>query len=86
MAGATVPEIATMTGHSLVDVQSILDTSYFHRDPRLSDTDVDKMDAMLAAMAAVANDVSIGAERESRQPNGVIGRKRQARRKDVEAA
>lgn len=79
LAGATVPEIATMTGHSLTDVQSILDRNYFHRDPRLSDAGVDKMDAMLAAMAAVANDVAIGAARESHHPNGTIGRKRQAR-------
>ncbi len=86
MAGATVAEIATMTGHSLTDVQSILDKNYFHRDPRLSDAGVDKMDAMLAAVAAVANDVAIGAARESRQPNGTIGTKRQARGKGVAAA
>ncbi len=46
-AGATVAEIATMTCHSLTDVQSILGKNYFHRDPRLSDAGVDKMDAML---------------------------------------
>ena len=86
MAGATVPEIATMTGHSLADVQSILDKNYIHRDARLSDAGVDKMDAMLAAMAAVANDVVIGSERESRQPNGVIGSKRKTREGAGEAA
>ena len=32
-AGATVPEIATFTGHSLKDVQAILDAHYMHRDP-----------------------------------------------------
>ena len=86
MAGATVPEIAAMSGHSLADTQSILDKNYFHRDPRLSDAGVDKMDTMLAAMAAVANDVVIGGAREAPQPNGVIGRKRQARAKAGEAA
>ena len=85
MAGASVPEIATMTGHSLSDVQSILDKNYIHRDERLSDAGVDKMDAMLAAMAAVANDVVIGGERESRQPNGHIGRKQAGRAKAGEA-
>ncbi len=86
MAGATVVEIATMTGHSLSDVQSILDKNYIHRDVRLSDSGVDKVDAMLGAMAAVANDVVIGGERAEHQPNGAVGRKRQAREKAGEAA
>jgi hypothetical protein len=32
MADATVPEIATFTGHSLMDVESILDAHYLGRD------------------------------------------------------
>lgn len=35
-AGATVPEIATFTGHSLADVQAILDAHYFSRDPEMA--------------------------------------------------
>ena len=34
MAGATEAEIATLTGHSLKDVRSILDANYLHRNPR----------------------------------------------------
>lgn len=86
MAGTGVSEIAAMAGHSVGDLQGILDKTFLHRDERLWDAGVDKMDAMLSAMASVANDVAIGAGRETRQPNGVIGRKRQARGKDTEAA
>jgi hypothetical protein len=36
LAGATEAEIATITGHSLRDVRSILDVHYLHRDPALA--------------------------------------------------
>jgi hypothetical protein len=32
IAGATVPQIATFTGHSLRDVEAILDAHYLGRD------------------------------------------------------
>lgn len=32
IAGATVPQIAAVTGHSLKDVEAILDTRYLGRD------------------------------------------------------
>lgn len=32
LSGATVPEIATFTGHSLKDVEAILDRHYLGRD------------------------------------------------------
>jgi hypothetical protein len=35
LAGGTEAEIATITGHSLRDVRSILDSNYLHRDPAL---------------------------------------------------
>ena len=35
LAEATEAEIATITGHSLRDVRSILDAHYLHRDPAL---------------------------------------------------
>src|SRR3984957_10328893 len=38
LAGCTVPEIATITGHRLRDVQSILDSNYFHRDVALAES------------------------------------------------
>jgi hypothetical protein len=39
LAGCTVPEIATITGHSIRDVQSILDSNYFHRDVALAESE-----------------------------------------------
>ena len=36
LAGATEAEIAAITGHSLRDVRSILDSNYLHRDPALA--------------------------------------------------
>ena len=38
IAGCTEPEIATITGHSLRDVRSILDAHYLHRDPALAES------------------------------------------------
>jgi integrase len=35
-AGCSVPQIATITGHSLKTVQTILDKHYFHRDAQMS--------------------------------------------------
>jgi hypothetical protein len=86
MAGASVPEIATMTWRSLSDMQKFLDKSYIHRDERLPDAGVDKMVATLTAMAAVSNDIVINGERESSQPKGLIGRRKAERSKDGEAA
>ena len=86
MAGCGEAEIATIKGHSLNDVPSILDRHYTHRDVRLGDSGMDKLDAMIAAMASAANDSTIGAAREPRQPNGAMGAKRAAQRKDDEAA
>jgi hypothetical protein len=44
LAGCTVPEIATITGHSIRDVQSILDTNYFHRGVALAESAVRKLE------------------------------------------
>lgn len=45
IAGATVPEIATFTGHSLKDVQRILDAHYLGRDPTLASAALSKREA-----------------------------------------
>ena len=37
-------EIATITGHSLRDVRSILDAHYLHRDPALADAAITKLE------------------------------------------
>ncbi|WP_187275053.1 hypothetical protein [Methylobacterium sp. WL120] len=44
LAGCTVPEIATLTGHSLSDVRSILDAHYFNRDPKLALAAIEKLE------------------------------------------
>lgn len=44
VAEATEAEIATLTGHSLKDVRSILDANYLHRDPKLAESAVEKLE------------------------------------------
>ena len=44
LAGATVPEIAAITGHSLREVGTILDTHYMHRDPALGEAAIRKLE------------------------------------------
>ncbi|WP_230531129.1 tyrosine-type recombinase/integrase [Microvirga roseola] len=44
IAGAEVPEIATFTGHSLKDVQEILDAHYLSRDVKLAKRAVEKLE------------------------------------------
>jgi integrase len=46
LAGSTVPEIATFTGHSLKDVENILDKHYLGRDVRLAESAARKLEAM----------------------------------------
>lgn len=45
LAGATEAEIATVTGHTLRDVRSILDTHYLNRDPALAESAIRKLEA-----------------------------------------
>jgi integrase len=44
LAGASVPEIATFTGHSLADVEAILDRHYLGRDVKLAESAVRKLE------------------------------------------
>lgn len=44
LAGATVPEIAAITGHSLKEVGTILDAHYMHRDPALGVAAIRKLE------------------------------------------
>jgi integrase len=45
VAGATEAEIATITGHALRDVRSILDTHYLNRDPALAEAAIRKLES-----------------------------------------
>ncbi|KRC12685.1 hypothetical protein ASE23_20190 [Rhizobium sp. Root73] len=44
LSGCTLPEIATITGHSLRDVNAILDTHYLNRDSELGDNAIKKLE------------------------------------------
>lgn len=44
LAGCTEAEIVALTGHKLNDVRSILDANYLHRDPRLAETAIEKLE------------------------------------------
>ena len=44
IAGATVPQIAAVTGHSLKDVEAILDAHYLGRDVKLAEIAVMKLE------------------------------------------
>ena len=44
IAGCTEAEIATITGHSLRDVRSILDANYLHRDQALAENAIRKLE------------------------------------------
>ena len=44
VVGCTEAEIATITGHSLRDVRSILDANYLHRDPMLAENAIRKLE------------------------------------------
>ena len=44
IVGCTEAEIATITGHSLRDVRSILDSNYLHRDPALGRSAIAKLE------------------------------------------
>jgi integrase len=50
MAGCSVPEIASFTGHSLRDVESILDAHYLSRDQALAETAVRKLERRTKAV------------------------------------
>jgi integrase len=45
LVGCTEAEIATITGHSLRDVRSILDAHYLHRDPALAQSAIRKLES-----------------------------------------
>jgi integrase len=51
VAGCTEAQIASITGHSLRDVCSILDSNYLHRDPALSESAIRKLETSKQAIA-----------------------------------
>ncbi|MFK4004435.1 tyrosine-type recombinase/integrase [Qipengyuania sp. NPDC077563] len=49
LAGCTSPEIATVTGHSLKDVNAILDAHYLSRDSELAESAIKKLEKRVKA-------------------------------------
>src|SRR5262249_24263221 len=50
IAGCTVPEIAAITGHSLKDVEDIVDKHYLSRDQALAETAIRKLERRTKAV------------------------------------
>jgi integrase len=51
----TEAEIATITGHALRDVRSILDANYLHRDPALGESAIRKLEKGTKSSNRVSN-------------------------------
>ena len=51
LVGCTEAQIASITGHSLRDVRSILDAHYLHRDVELARTAITKLEMGYAKQA-----------------------------------
>jgi integrase len=54
LMGVELPEIASITGHSLRDVHAILDAHYLHRDPQLAWNAIRKLEMGYARRASDA--------------------------------
>jgi integrase len=54
LVGCSEPEIASITGHSLRDVRSIVDAHYLHRDPALAESAIRKLEIGYAERVAEA--------------------------------
>ncbi|MDP1730670.1 MAG: site-specific integrase [Devosia sp.] len=52
LAGSSVPQIATFTGHSLKDVEAILEVHYLNRDPRMAEDALVRLEARVAVSAS----------------------------------
>ncbi|MCU0832280.1 MAG: tyrosine-type recombinase/integrase [Rhizobiaceae bacterium] len=65
LAGATEAEIATLTGHSMQQVRSVLDASYLHRDPKLAESAVRKRERHEAETKAESTATNEGEKPES---------------------
>lgn len=48
LAGCEIPEIASITGHSIKDAHAILDAHYLHRDQALAEQAISKLEARFA--------------------------------------
>ena len=65
IAGCSVPEIATITGHSLKTVEAILDAHYLSRDSEMGESAIRKLEAHRAGTEIVNGPVN-GSDSEKR--------------------
>jgi integrase len=63
IAECTEAEIATITGHSLRDVRSILDAHYLHRDPALGESAIAKLESRTKLSNRASNRVDLFRQR-----------------------
>jgi integrase len=54
LAGSTEPEIATITGHSMKQVSSILERHYLHKDPVLAQNAIRKLELAFLSLQNAA--------------------------------
>jgi 20S proteasome alpha/beta subunit len=54
LAGCTEPEIATITGHSMKQVSSILERHYLHKDPILAENAIRKLELAFLSLQNAA--------------------------------
>src|SRR4029077_7559957 len=69
LVGCTEAEIATITGHSLRDVRSILDAHYLHRDVELARSAITKLEMGYAKPAGAKTGTESQNEPQNGQPS-----------------
>jgi integrase len=67
IAGATEPEIATVTGHSLRGVRAVLDSHYLHRDSALSESLTAKLETGTENANRAANCVKLQSKKSAKR-------------------
>ena len=55
LAGCTEPQIMSLTGHTMARVKSILEANYLHRDPRIAQDAIAKLEAWQEAQNSIPN-------------------------------
>jgi integrase len=85
LAGCTEAEIASITGHSLSDVRSILDANYLHRDPQLAKNAIQKLETRTKLQTGLQTGHEAGqTEREKRRDASSLHRPFRSRRTRLE--
>jgi len=70
LVGCSEAEIATITGHSLRDVRSILDAHYLNRDQALAESAIRKLEMGYARVVAETKNGTESSKQPSKRPSG----------------